>query len=264
MMLPTRHTGSVSSLTTPSPATPSSYREPAAIIQANIMSQTMTKQDILPSCEPSIIDRELCQTTYSTFGVTDRPTVADDYGSEDYENTGHHLLQQQRTADSLYKDRLEDSYSSFSAFSVIVSSNAGSFSSEIQNKFTDHVKKSPSVPKRTCSLSSVQSETDVDRSRSNFVNPSTEAYSASPLQHISEQHSSMINLSSEAHNQNVTQAIRKKKAPVPIPKVRSQPPEGTYVIIFVTIYIHICICTCMYIITYVVIYIHVKIFIRSL
>ena len=111
----------IASPSTPSPPTPSSYNEPAAINQPKIANQNTTKQDVLPSCEPSTIDQALCQTTFSTFGVTDRPTLADDHDGDDYENTSYHLLNQHRTvenSDSLNKDGLEDSHSSFSTFSV--------------------------------------------------------------------------------------------------------------------------------------------------
>ena len=104
--------------------------------------------------------------------------------------------------------------------SVNSQSNAGSISDEIKNKGIDHVKKSPSVPKRTSSLSNAQAETDPDKSSSKF---STKTFSAYPLLHIPEQHTSTT---SEACNQRITQTVRKKKAPVPIPKAKSQPPEG--------------------------------------
>ena len=119
-------------------------------------------------------------------------------------------------------------------------SNVGSFSSEIKNKFTDHVKTSPSIPKRTCSLSSVRSETDVDRSRSSFVKPSTKAFSAYPLQHIPEHPTSMSSISSEAHNQKISQAILKK--PVPKQRIKSLSPECKYYNYFK--YVR----TCMYIV----------------
>lgn len=99
-----------------------STREPTPIDQVNIASSSTVKQEVVSSHEPPTIDQALCQTTFSTFGVTNRPSVADDdHNSHDYENSGDYFLQQHRTveqSDSLNKDGLEDSHSSFSTFSV--------------------------------------------------------------------------------------------------------------------------------------------------
>ena len=82
MMSLTGHTGNIVNPSITSSTTPLSYSESSAI---DIISLNTTKQDVLSSHEPSTIDQALPQTTFNTFGVTDRPAVADDHDSHDYE-----------------------------------------------------------------------------------------------------------------------------------------------------------------------------------
>ena len=121
LISPTGHTGNIVSPSTTTSATPSSYSEPSAVDQADMVNPNVTKQDVVSPHEPSTIDQALSQTTFSTFGVTDRPAVADGYNIHDYEDSSDFLLQQHRTveqSDSFNRDGLEDSHSSFSTFSV--------------------------------------------------------------------------------------------------------------------------------------------------
>lgn len=72
---------------------------------------------MLPHPEPVIIDETLSQNTFSTFCVQDTPIVATDNRNDD---NCDHLVEKKGVAktNSLHKDGLEESHSSFSTFSV--------------------------------------------------------------------------------------------------------------------------------------------------
>ena len=79
---------------------------------------TISPGSMLPQPEPVTIDETLSQHTFSTFGVQDAPVMSTDNHHHD---SCDHPIEKKAAVEktnSLHKDGLEESHSSFSTFSV--------------------------------------------------------------------------------------------------------------------------------------------------
>ena len=86
---------------------------PGHLGKISSLSETNQQDTQSPHREPAIIDHTFSQNTYSIFGVNKN----DAYDHDD-DSSGQLVHKSVEKADSLHKDELKDSCSSFSTFNI--------------------------------------------------------------------------------------------------------------------------------------------------